>query len=361
MKTIESTVKFITPAFLGNAEQQGAWRSPPFKALLRQWWRVVVAHQYNYDHSEMREAEGRLFGHAWLQEKGKSWACQSKVRIKLKHWDGGHLQSWSSEPKVKHPEVKFPVGAHLYLGYGPIGYEKGKGTCLKYPPAIDANAENRLLVAFPDNEADSMKKTIQLMHWFGTMGSRSRNGWGSVSLAAKPLLDTDALLKGGSTLKLQAHSRPLMDCLGQEWPHAFGADKRGLLIWKTQPCQDWSAAQKLLAEVKIAFRTDLKFNGPSGPFMPRHLLAYPVTKHSVREWGNQKRLANQLRFKVIQQSDGSYVGLAFHLPCAIPNELMEKLEQGTRKKLTTAYQMSVWEQVHHVLDMKMTRIPGGSA
>jgi CRISPR-associated protein Cmr1 len=32
------TVRFVTPAFLGNVEQQGQWRTPPFKALLRQWW-----------------------------------------------------------------------------------------------------------------------------------------------------------------------------------------------------------------------------------------------------------------------------------------------------------------------------------
>lgn len=31
-------LRFQTPAFLGNAQQQGPWRTPPFKALLRQWW-----------------------------------------------------------------------------------------------------------------------------------------------------------------------------------------------------------------------------------------------------------------------------------------------------------------------------------
>jgi len=32
-----------------------------------------------------------------------------------------------SNTKVEHPEVKFPVDAALYLGYGPVAYEKGKG------------------------------------------------------------------------------------------------------------------------------------------------------------------------------------------------------------------------------------------
>ena len=30
-------LRFQTPAFLGNAQQQGQWRTPPLKALLRQW------------------------------------------------------------------------------------------------------------------------------------------------------------------------------------------------------------------------------------------------------------------------------------------------------------------------------------
>jgi CRISPR-associated protein Cmr1 len=31
-------LRFQTPAFLDNAQQQGQWRTLPFKALLRQWW-----------------------------------------------------------------------------------------------------------------------------------------------------------------------------------------------------------------------------------------------------------------------------------------------------------------------------------
>lgn len=31
-------LRFQTPAFLGNSQQQAQWRTPPLKALLRQWW-----------------------------------------------------------------------------------------------------------------------------------------------------------------------------------------------------------------------------------------------------------------------------------------------------------------------------------
>jgi len=42
-KKLDLTVRFLTPAFLGDAEQNGRWRTPPFKALLRQWWRMAYA------------------------------------------------------------------------------------------------------------------------------------------------------------------------------------------------------------------------------------------------------------------------------------------------------------------------------
>ena len=40
-------IQFHTPAFLGDANQSGRWRTPPFKAQLRQWWPVwVVRHSF---------------------------------------------------------------------------------------------------------------------------------------------------------------------------------------------------------------------------------------------------------------------------------------------------------------------------
>src|SRR5207253_6755334 len=89
------TVRFLCPAFLGNAEQNGQWRTPPFKALLRQWWRVAYAASRNHsvDIEEMRRTEGMLFGNAWLshQENGRTKADhrKSRVRIRLDSWQEG--------------------------------------------------------------------------------------------------------------------------------------------------------------------------------------------------------------------------------------------------------------------------------
>lgn len=360
MEKIDCTIRFLTPAFLGDAEQHGAWRTPPFKALLRQWWRVAAAPDYGYDYEKLREAEGQLFGHAWLKDGYSSWATQSRVRLRLGRWESGRLNSWPVEPKVKHPEVPMPVGAHLYLGYGPLTYSKeAKRSVLKTAPAIEPNEENRLLLGLPPEHKKSLMETLQLIHWFGTIGGRSRNGWGSLALEGAQLSHQGRLLVGEALQVLEKVTRPLGKCLGEEWPHAIGRDGKSPLLWRTEPFGTWSDAMKTLAQAKIDFRTSLKFTGPGGPFTSRHLLAYPVTKHNVTRWGNQSRLANQLRFKVVQQEDRRYVGIVFHLPCGLPKELLEKLDKNEQARLTPEYQGQIWQKVHQVLDQQMIRIQGG--
>lgn len=61
METRQFTIRFVTPAFLGNAEQDGQWRAPPFKHLLREWWRVAwaEANGFSNDYRSLREQEGR--------------------------------------------------------------------------------------------------------------------------------------------------------------------------------------------------------------------------------------------------------------------------------------------------------------
>jgi CRISPR-associated protein Cmr1 len=335
------TVRFVTPAFLGDAEQNGAWRTPPFKALLRQWWRVAVAKDYGYDHRRLREAEGRLFGNAWLKKPdGKLGASQSLVRLRLDTWRPGKLQSWPiKDPRLT--EVKNPVGAHLYLGYGPLNNEKGKGTVLKMNASLQEGDSIQLTLIFPVEAQDDLVKTLCLIQKFGSLGGRSRNGWGSVEFngATPPICDSELP---------QTISRTLTQCLTLDWPHALGKDAKGLLLWETSPCRNWSEAMRALALIKIRFRTALSFG--TG-FSLRHLLAYPVTKHDVQAWDRPPppaRLANQLRFKVARRGKG-VVGIAYHLPCTLPKSLLIRLSSKDQQ-LVSRKQQETWETVHAVLD-----------
>lgn len=371
------TVSFVTPAFLGDANQNGAWRTPPFKALLRQWWRVAAAKDHDYSHERLRETEGRLFGNAWLENN----FSQSQIKLRLDNWRTGKMPAWAETPKnISHPEIKFPIDSNLYLGYGPLTRNKEtKKTTFKdkLNAAIQADESNVLKIVYPEQSNFAIHKTLQLIHWFGTIGGRSRNGWGSLFLKGNELKELEEINQSNSLLKGLA--KPLGECLDFKWPHAFGKDDEGLLIWKSkQPQKAWREAMVELAKIKIAFRTqpDLVFSRNKDAVIPRidyrHLLSYPVTHHGVEGWcdkdertGKLKtdrhgylkqsaRLANQLRFKVAKTAQG-YIGVAYHLPCGIPNELLNALSAADRTWIV-GQQLGVWQRVHGILDQQMQRI-----
>lgn len=346
MKTLSYSVRFNTPAFLGNAEQSGQWRTPPFKALLRQWWRVAYAgeNRFQVDVAAMRKVEARLFGSA-----ADSSGNRSLIRMRLDRWERGQMHQWGEDPKVKHPEVGehgAMIGAHLYLGFGPLNFNKGtflgKKDGLNFKPnvAIQAGDSACLRLAFPEEDAGLLDMALALMAHYGTVGGRSRNGWGSFSLAP---------VDGTPEPRGVAPQRAWRDALGLDWPHAIGRDERGALIWQTQTHQDWRALMRELAEIKIKLRTQFPFTTGNNAPRPedRHWLSHPVTHHNVGPW-RQARLPNSLRFKVRSAPEGGLAGVIFHVPCLPPREFRpdSRAIEG------------VWSRVHRHLDgAGLQRIP----
>ncbi|WP_295542970.1 hypothetical protein [uncultured Thiohalocapsa sp.] len=348
MTRFEYRITFSSPAFLGNAEQNGQWRTPPFKALLRQWWRIVHASERGGSPpvDQLREEEGALFGVASDQRNGSR---KSGVRLRLQHWNMGQQETWPPLARVQHPEVNFPVDSGLYLGFGPVLLPKGaKQPALKKNAALQAGESATLSIACPDDAVPSLQTAFYLIDRYGTIGGRSRNGWGSFQLSlpdetaplAKPRLATSLL-------------RPWRACLGQDWPHAIGSDDEGPLIWQTtQSFNDWRGVMQQLAALKIGLRTQFPFKTGNGAHLPekRHWLSYPVTRHSVKSWGNA-RLPNSLRFKVRAEPNGDgFRGLIVHLPCLPPAQPFRPDRRAIE---------AVWAQVHAYLDQAqaLTRAP----
>lgn len=246
------------------------------------------------------------------------------------------------------------IDANLYLGYGPIGTGG-----LNSPPAIEnseSSVNQRLTIMFPTDPENTLgqqlHKAMQLAAWFGTLGSRSRNGWGALQLEQEHL---QPLTK--ATLESLGVTRSLQECLRLDWPHAIGKDDEGPLVWKTKVTGNWRQVMKELARIKIAFRTQpaLSLHGvPNGQFAKRHFLAYPVTHHIVngQHWGNQARVANQLRFKVAETSNGQLTGIIVHLPCAIPRKMAETIGNAASEQAANR----AWQAVHQVLDSEAQRL-----
>ncbi|HWP59657.1 MAG TPA: RAMP superfamily CRISPR-associated protein [Candidatus Acidoferrales bacterium] len=320
MTKLKYVVSFTTPAFLGDAEQSGRWRTPPFKALLRQWWRVVYAHDhgFNVDVGAMRSEEGLLFGNAWLENK----FCKSQVRLRIDRWESGTLKTWNGleQARVPHPEVQrasYKVGPHAYLGYGPLDGRGGTKLNERVKAVVNVGESATFSIAVPNESAPHIERALWLMDRYGTVGGRSRNGWGSFTLTP-----TD----GTPKLDGQVPLRNWKACLDCDWPHAIGTDANGALIWQTKKAyDDWKTLMRDLAIIKIGLRTQFVFPPSVKPPHPlpleRHWLSYPITTHTVRDWQKQNlRLPNSLRFKV--RCDPGHPkklrGVIFHMPCVPP-------------------------------------------
>lgn len=348
LRELTYQVSFNTPAFLGNAEQQAQWRTPPFKALLRQWWRVVRAPSVGYDHSQLLARENELFGSAGDNSGGG----RSKVQLRLSAWEGQIQNVVSRGEQIDHPESPTKkVGANTYLGYGPIGAGADRSTLV-------ANGDSlSLSLRLPTEFESEVRDAIHLAHWFGAVGSRSRNGWGAVNLRlktdGKPVsrkLTADALVKMGVVQSVDS-------CLSRDWPHAVGiCEDGGLAIWLLDGhlqngFSKWEEAMLQLAKIKVTVRTSPFFDfgggGKVGHDAPkrRHLLSYPSgNSHVVTPWGKDARMANQVRFKVHKRPDGKFTAVIVHLPCAVPEPLASKVKFGMPDQKT------VWAEVHRLLD-----------
>ncbi len=361
MRELTYQVSFNTPAFLGNAEQQAQWRTPPFKALLRQWWRVVKAPDVGYDHRALLKLENELFGSAGDDEGGG----RSKVQLRLSGWDVGALTELPRMATHQHPEVKDkqtgqlrPIGTSVYLGFGPVTTTANRNAIAPEATAVTFK------LRFPASEEPTLRKAMQLAAWFGTLGSRARNGWGSLQIEGEGILGwaelCDSKLAEQSPLRSLANA--LGDRLASDWPHAVGqcADGRPA-VWRVVAgstvkegktayvgFDHWRLVMEQLAALKIGFRTQFKLNSgaPHSRVEDRHILAYPVTNHGLAGLPNA-RLASQMRFKVAKSKDGKYFGLITHLPSAMPRAFFER---SSVRPPEIQHQVAVWQQVHEFLN-----------
>ena len=371
MRELTYQVSFNTPAFLGNAEQQAQWRTPPFKALLRQWWRVVKAPSpsIGYDHRQLLKLENELFGSAGDDSGGG----RSKVQLRLSAWDEGAMSALQPMARHPHPEVKdrdhkpIDIGTAVYLGFGPVT-QQGMRKAIA-PAATPLTFKVRC----PEFELDDIKNAMQLIAWFGAVGSRSRNAWGSVRLEGDGILGIEGLCdsKLADLLSLRTISAALGDRLAGEWPHSMGlCDDGRPAVWRVVSGQKqvegktqfvgfdkWEQVLERFAALKIGFRTQFSFNNQGGPHrdvMDRHVLAYPVTNHALANLPNA-RLASQIRFKVIANKENKFFGVIAHVPVAMPRDFFYDKERQQMNPPSIADQVNVWSQVHQYLNAPQSR------
>ena len=144
MKRTTLTLETVTPMFL-HGENSGRLelRPPPFKSLMRYWWRTVQ----DCDETLLREEEAKLFG----STKGKA---PFSIRI-------------LGETELDRQQYKPLPHRTDNRGFLADAYQKGQSFDL-------------CLIKKKESDASTYKQIAKLSFLLGGVGNRSRRGFGSI-------------------------------------------------------------------------------------------------------------------------------------------------------------------------------------
>ncbi|MEX1028031.1 MAG: type III-B CRISPR module RAMP protein Cmr1 [Candidatus Paceibacterota bacterium] len=175
--TITATYRIVTPMFCAGADQKSAeLRLPSFKGALRFWWRSLMWGKVE-NHSKLRRREAELFG------ASDTKTGQSKVRLRITRKGLGTIE----RPPAIFEDGRLS-GAH-YLGYGVMEAfpSKNKGTKAGQLTRGMLSGgtfavECRFSAHTAGEQIDEVQRSLILLGTVGGLGSKSRKGFGSLTL-----------------------------------------------------------------------------------------------------------------------------------------------------------------------------------
>jgi CRISPR-associated protein Cmr1 len=183
MDKLTVILKTVTPMFLGGADpnEKAELRAPSIKGALRFWYR---ASKCDFAIEKLHERESRLFGGT------DDNSGQSKLLIMHE----GHIPSESISKDSLPPhsvsvrDESYKINVLEYLCYGT--YDRQKGINVFNRPYIKPETELSFTLKWRGILEESDRKDItnafQLLHAFGGLGSRSRNGFGGLTVIKNP-------------------------------------------------------------------------------------------------------------------------------------------------------------------------------
>ncbi len=180
---IEATYRIVTPAFVGGADNKhtAELRLPSIKGALRFWWRTLAWSRIGNDVAKLWQEEAELFGSS-DQSIG-----QSKVMLRLKDVNIARLPRDSQVARMN--------SGLAYLGYGLGMPAVGPRAGIPDRPALVGGGTFTLCIRLTKslniNQKNQILESVALLGHMGGLGSRSRRGWGSLSLTALKLEGRD--------------------------------------------------------------------------------------------------------------------------------------------------------------------------
>ncbi len=168
MDTLQATYKVVTPLFMGGANPNTIdLRAPSFKGVLRFWFRATAL-PFLKSRPQVQQKEREFFG---------STEGQARFMLSLRS---------EGNPNIINAGQRWGDQGSAYLGYGLIKHNRQTENIrpyikegLRFTVTIALRPKN---VAQEQELVDYLTRALVALGLFGGMGSRSRRGFGSLSL-----------------------------------------------------------------------------------------------------------------------------------------------------------------------------------
>ncbi|WP_340695949.1 type III-B CRISPR module RAMP protein Cmr1 [Hydrogenobacter thermophilus] len=363
MKKLTFELEFITPAFIGGADPKDAELRPAsFVGLLRWWYRKILqARVENLE--ELYKEESKLFGN---QESSSNFWLKIKNPISR--------TSKTAEIRLK----KIPIEQGIsYLGYGNILYinfEKEKNM-KKYEHVYNTlkkHGKTKLKGLFPAREfllnedikdktaleivcKDELYNLIEALMFifsqFGSLGGRSRRGWGSLHLI--PTYESSYRNFGCFDLDFTEIRRAIKTVLGISGESYNNFNIFDIYVVKRgdKPLELLNTIGRMFSEfrnrrepdysnVKLFLQQDKSLEQEIEVKrlyfgMPLKFTYKSLKGKSITFTPPTGRFASPVRFKVVRLEDGKYSVIIIHdKKCFVPNGINAELDenQGENEK-----------------------------
>lgn len=311
MKKITFEIETITPMFLSGADQSKAeLRAASIKGLLRFWWRALQAES---DLDELRKKEARIFGSS--DEKlggGSSFSIRVITHGDLKPTKDKFLSNPQYQVQVEDKTYK--INILEYLAYGTYEYVKKQGNVFTrehYP----AKTKFDIVVNFADETwKNEVLKTFYVWCIFGGIGSRSRNGFGSINIVniEKALEDIKDILSVKTPYKKENLNKLINGNSLASYPSFTKGTK--LFIAK----QAFSAAFDSLADIGKIYKKGRNSLEKKHYFEKRQYIGSPIVEKNETNAKNETksfldRHAKPYFIKIAKEED-KYRAYILYLP-----------------------------------------------
>ncbi|NLE24736.1 MAG: type III-B CRISPR module RAMP protein Cmr1 [Clostridiaceae bacterium] len=322
MTLINCEIEILTPMFLGGAPQTLAdsergkpaceLRAQSIKGLMRFWWRaykygqLVECPDAESRLSELRKVENKIFGS--VSGNGNKSSFAISVSPKTLSTSAQSLPGHKVEVDTKGKTVF--VNILEYLCYGTYVYVKGQGNKFIREYIKENQVFPMKLRIDDENCKEDVLTALYFFSEFGGIGSRSRNGFGSLNIRNKTEVFSPL---GKDFMKALVSNTELLKRFKilREIPPFTAFSHRIRLFRTVQPYKSWDLC---LADLGKIYKKSREALEPRHHYDKRQYIGAPLDPPKDTSFKSLLDRHSKPYFIKVAKSEGGYSGCILFLP-----------------------------------------------